>query len=141
MKILTYLSLVVLTLGCSSSIADSYRKKIESLEKQQQTELDKGERMMLVEQEYEITMDSMLNVVYKDLMLKLNDVEKKNLRTEQREWIKQRDIEFVELWEPINEMTTEIGFIPEDARMIVYSQKANYIKKRVLELVDKFGEK
>lgn len=141
MKILTYLLLVALIFGCSSSISNSYRKTLDSLEKQHQTELDKGERMMLVEQEYGITMDSMLNVVYKDLMLKLNDSEKKNLRTAQREWIKKRDIEFEELWKPLNEMTTEIGFAPQDGRMIVYSQEANYIKKRVLELVDKLEEK
>ncbi len=141
MKILTYLLLVALIFGCSSSIADSYRKTLDSLEKQHQTELDKGERMVLVEQEYGITMDSMLNVVYKDLMLKLNDSEKKNLRIAQREWIKKRDIEFEELWKPLNEMTTEIGFAPQDARMMVYSQEAIYIKKRVLELVDQLEEK
>jgi len=86
-------------------------------------------------------MDSMLNVVYKELVLKLNDTQKENLRIEQLEWMRQRDIEFEELRKPLTEMTNDFGFVPQDARMVVYSQQANYIRKRVLELVDKLEEK
>ncbi|PXY02340.1 hypothetical protein DF185_06745 [Marinifilum breve] len=141
MNKLAYLILVTLIIGCSSSIADDYRKTLDSLEKQHQTELNKGERMMHLEKEYELVMDSMLNIVYKDLMLKLNETEKKNLRTEQREWIKKRDVEFKKLWKSIDEMITEIGFAPQDERMFVYSQKANFVRNRVLELVDKIEER
>ena len=141
MKTLAYLLLGALIWGCDSSRVDNYRKALESLEIKHQAELDKGERMMIVEQEYKVSMDSMLNVVYKELVLKLNDTQKENLRIEQLEWMRQRDIEFEELRKPLTEMTNDFGFVPQDARMVVYSQQANYIRKRVLELVDKLEEK
>ena len=86
-------------------------------------------------------MDSMLNVVYKELELKLNNTQKESLRIEQLEWMRQRDIEFEELRKPLTEMTNDFGFVSQDSRMLVYSQQANYIRKRVLELVDKLEEK
>jgi len=140
MKVITHLLLVVLFVGCSTSITKDYRKILDIQEKQQQTELDKGKRMMSVEQQYEVTMDSMLNLVYKDLMHRLSDSEKNKLRTEQREWIKNRDVVFKEYSKPLKEMEEEYGMVPMDERMFLYSKRASFIKKRVLELIDKLDE-
>jgi uncharacterized protein YecT (DUF1311 family) len=132
---------VLLFTYCSSDTSINYSKVLSELEIKHQQELDKGESMMQIESEYGNKMDSMLNVVYKDLLSKTEESQKEKIRIKQREWIKERDSVFQEIWRPLNSMIEMNGFAPQDERMFVYSQEAKFIRKRVNELINKLEEK
>lgn len=71
--------------------------------------------------------DKELNDIYKELMSKLNENEKNNLRKEQRKWIKHRDAE-------ASKEVEELGIGGSMASMM-YSSSLTYLtKKRVEEL-------
>jgi uncharacterized protein YecT (DUF1311 family) len=65
-----------------------YRTVLDQLAVQHQQCLDQGKAMMLCSRQYSIQMDSMLNVVYKDLLQHYNPQQQNQLRIQQREWIK-----------------------------------------------------
>ncbi len=131
---------ILLFSACSSDTSKNYSKVLSELEIKHQQELDKGELMMQIESEYGNKMDSMLNVVYKDLLSQTEESQKERIRIKQREWIKERDSVFKEVWKPLNSMIEMNGFAPQDERMFVYSKEAKFIKERVIELINKLEE-
>ena len=127
--------LVVFMTSCSQKKSIQYSKTLNELANSHQKSIDKGQSMMADTRKYSIQMDSMLNLVYKDLIVRLNEVEKDSLITEQRKWLKNRDAEFRNYSLSLDTVRDILGFIPRDDRMFVYDKQGEYIRLRVLELV------
>lgn len=77
--------------------------------------------------------DQELNKVYKEIMGLIPTEEQKALRSEQRKWIKSRDIRFKKIWK---EQYEEYGS-GNMALMETEALKMNFIKERVLVLREK----
>ena len=72
--------------------------------------------------------DKELNDIYKELMSKLNDTEKNNLKKEQRKWIKYRNAE-------ASRELKELGLEGGSMASMMYGDSLTYsTKKRVEEL-------
>jgi uncharacterized protein YecT (DUF1311 family) len=140
MKKTLYAILITLILSSCSDRKD-YRGQLEQLDKEHQNCLDKGERMMDCSYQYSKQMDSMLNVVYKDLMSTYDTEHKNKLRTEERIWIQKRDKELKRIYNTINKLRETEDLVPQDDMMIAYDEKAELIRKRVIELIDKYEGK
>ncbi|MDA6071977.1 DUF1311 domain-containing protein [Flavobacterium sp. AC] len=98
--------------------------------------LDSGNGMKNCAIEYYNDSDSLLNVSYKNLKLKLSSKEQSKLKKEQLDWIKKRDLYF----EKVYSDTKKEGHFVEgsgDFDMVVFDEKANYILSRVKELIKK----
>lgn len=96
--------------------------------------LDNGSGMKNCAIEYYNQSDSLLNVSYKNLKLKLSSKEQSKLKKEQLEWIKQRDKYF----EKVYADTKKEGHFIEgssDFDMVVFDEKAKFVFIRVKELI------
>ena len=137
-QLLVFISLIILS-GCKSRT--NYSEVVNRLEKQHQECLDKGEDMLGCSRIFYSQMDSMLNVVYEDLMGRLDKIEKNSLREEEKQWIKQRDIEFRKITRELRESIDQVGFVPQDNNMMAYDEQADLVKKRIRQLIDKLEKK
>ena len=72
-------------------------------------------------------MDSMLNVVYKDLMAHLDKNEQNALMDEEKDWIKQRDTEFRKITRELRESVDQEGLVPQDNNMMAYDEQADFV--------------
>ncbi len=122
--------LIILSLSCNSQTL----KTIEKIETSYQNCLNKGDNMKGCSVEYYKKADSLLNVVYKKLRLKLSTEEQSSLKTEQLEWLKKRDKYF----KKVNSETKKEGDFSEgsnDFDMIVIDKKAEFVFERVKALI------
>ncbi|QGK74561.1 lysozyme inhibitor LprI family protein [Flavobacterium sp. SLB02] len=96
--------------------------------------LNNGSGMKNCAIEYYNQSDSLLNVVYKNLKLKLSSKEQSKLKKEQLDWIKKRDLYFEKVY---SDTKKEGHFIEgsSDFDMVVFDEKANYVFARVKELI------
>ncbi|MFH6959726.1 lysozyme inhibitor LprI family protein [Flavobacterium aquidurense] len=98
--------------------------------------VDSGSGMKNCAIEYYNESDSVMNVAYRNLKLKLSSKEQSKLKKEQLDWIKKRDLYF----EKVYSDTKKEGHFVEgssDFDMVVFDEKANYIFARVKELIKK----
>jgi len=93
--------------------------------------LDKGQDMYGCSMVYYNEMDSMLHVVYKMARVRLDTTVRKNLNREQRQWIADRDTYFKTL------ATKDYGTEGKDREMMMEDDKASYIRKRTIELLNR----
>ena len=96
--------------------------------------LDGGSGMKNCSLDYYDKSDSLLNVTYKNLKLKLSSKEQSKLKKEQQEWVKKRDAYFEKLYSD----TKKAGNFSEgssDFDMVVFDEKGNYVLARVKELI------
>ncbi len=77
----------------------------------------------------------MLNVVYQDLLGHYNPQQQKQLRFQQREWLKKRDVKLKTIWADVNALRAKGEFVPQDDRMFAYGKEATLVEERVLELI------
>ncbi|GAB3652987.1 hypothetical protein GCM10028791_22840 [Echinicola sediminis] len=102
-----------------------------------QDQLDKGKDMMQTEIHYAAQMDSMLNVVYQDLMHQISYAQKDTLRSAQRKWLDKRDRYFDQV---VRELKVDLGGMIDvnsrDFKMMIYSKRAEFIRKRIGELIE-----
>jgi uncharacterized protein YecT (DUF1311 family) len=122
--------LIMLSFNCNSQTV----KTIEKIELSYQNCLDKGDNMKGCSVEYYKKADSLLNVAYKKLRLKLSIEEQSSLKTEQLEWLKKRDKYFQKVY---SETKKEGDFIEgsNDFDMIVIDKKAEFVFERVKVLI------
>jgi uncharacterized protein YecT (DUF1311 family) len=130
--------LIIFSFISCNSEKNNYGVILKNLDSKHQTCLDKGEAMMLCSYAYSKQMDSLLNVVYKDLMKGYNEDQQNKLRTEERQWIKKRDQELKKVYSTVNKLRETNEFVPQDERMFAYAEEANFVRKRVLELIDDY---
>jgi uncharacterized protein YecT (DUF1311 family) len=113
------------TMETVSKLKTSYQKCVDS-----------GSGMKNCAIEYYNESDSLMNVAYRNLKLKLSSKEQSKLKKEQLDWIKKRDLYF----EKVYSDTKKEGHFVEgssDFDMVVFDEKANYIFARVKELIKK----
>ncbi|MCI9845618.1 lysozyme inhibitor LprI family protein [Flavobacterium pectinovorum] len=124
--------LIIITLSFNSN--SQTIKTINKIESSYQNCLDKGDNMKGCSVEYYLQSDSLLNVVYKKLKLKLNSEEKSKLKKEQLEWLKKRDKYFQKVYSE----TKKSDFIEgsDDFDMIVLDKKAEFVFERVKEFIN-----
>jgi uncharacterized protein YecT (DUF1311 family) len=84
--------------------------------------------------EYYFQADSLLNVVYKKLRQTLNAEEQLKLKTVQLQWLKKRDKYFQKVITETKKECDEGSYI---FRTSVEQQEADYVIKRVIELINK----
>ncbi|MBD8490999.1 DUF1311 domain-containing protein [Echinicola sp. CAU 1574] len=121
--------------------ANDYKMVLDNLTKVNQEKLDTGNGMLETEKAYYFQMDSMLNVVYKDLIKSNNKTNYEKLREQQRQWLKERDIFFRNIQDEYQKESGEIGFLPNDYKLMVYGEKSSFVKERVLALINLLEEK
>jgi uncharacterized protein YecT (DUF1311 family) len=100
------------------------------IEKDYQNCLDKGEYMYGCSIHYYNQMDSCLNVIYNQSMRLLKENSKEKLKKEQLIWLKSREHTF----ELIDKTNKDEG---QDGEMIRKDLKADYVKERVLFLIQR----
>lgn len=96
--------------------------------------LDGGNGMKNCSLDYYEKSDSLLNVMYNNLKLKLSSKEQSKLKKEQVEWVKKRNAYFEKLYSD----TKKEGNFSEgssDFDMVVFDEKGNYVLARVKELI------
>jgi hypothetical protein len=123
-------------LSCSAQ-QSKYNLVVKKLDENYQLKLDSGKFMLEAEREYAMKLDSLMNVIYDDLIV-VKKADKENIEIEQNEWISQNNVRIQNIWKPLNKSMNEIGFIPNDEKMFAYSKQAQLTRKRVLELINKF---
>ncbi len=96
--------------------------------------LDSGINMLGCSRKYYLEMDSMLNLTYKKLRASLNEAEKSKLKEEQLKWLKERDAYFEDQNRIFNEKVTS-GEWGNDMYMVTYDDKADFVRKRVLDII------
>ncbi|MBF4515450.1 DUF1311 domain-containing protein [Flavobacterium sp. ANB] len=109
-------------------------KTVTKLEIAHQDCLDTGIGMKNCSITYYYQSDSLLNLAYKNLRLKLSSQEKSKLRTEQLGWLKKRDQYFRKVYID----TKKEGYFEEgssDFDMVIFDLKADYVFVRVKELI------
>ncbi|MFH7005565.1 lysozyme inhibitor LprI family protein [Flavobacterium bizetiae] len=107
---------------------------VNKLRNDYQTCLNSGSGMKNCSIEYYNQSDSLLNVAYKNLKLKLSSKEQSRLKKEQLDWVKKRDLYFEKVY---SDTKKEGHFIEgsSDFDMVVFDEKANYVFTRVKELI------
>lgn len=122
--------LITLSFNCNSQTL----KTIEKIESSYQICLDKGDNMKGCSVEYYKKADSLLNVAYTRLKLKLSIEEQSKLKMEQFKWLKKRDKYFQKVYSE----EKKIGDLNEgtnDFDMVIIDKKAVFVFERVKVLI------
>ena len=91
--------------------------------------------MLDCSKEFYNQMDSMLNVAYRSLMQTCNETQKKNLITEQKQWLIKRKTYFRKTLAELKKETKGEGFVPQDNEMFRIQDNASFVKNRVIHLL------
>ena len=124
-------------MSCSAQ-KNNYDLILRELDENYQLKIDKGEFMLETERDYALKMDSLMKVVFNNL-IELKTDNRENLEIEQNEWDLQNKINIKNIWEPLNEVMDELVFIPNDEKMFAYNEQALFTLKRDLDLIYKFN--
>lgn len=127
----------VVTFCCLTGFAQT-RETINELEQRYQTCLDKGDYMLGCSQTFYNQMDSLLNVRYKKLRSLCDDKQKKLLKNEQLEWLSKRDKQFIINKKQVSKEGYGGG---RDEEMSLIDRNTDYVKQRVIELIDSSPDK
>ena len=106
---------------------------IKKIEVEHQNCLDNQAWMLGCSIKYNKQMDSLLNIVYNKKRQLLNKEDKLKLKEEQLAWLKKRDANTKKVSTKIK---TETDIIGSDFQMIITDEEANFVKKRVIYLIE-----
>ncbi|WP_394774257.1 lysozyme inhibitor LprI family protein [Flavobacterium sp.] len=124
------LFLITFAFNCNAQTIETVNK----LKSSYQQCLNNGSGMKNCAIEYYNQSDSLLNVAYKNLKLKLSSKEQSKLKKGQLDWLKKRDLYFEKVY---SDTKKEGHFIEgsSDFDMVVFDEKANYVFSRVKEII------
>jgi uncharacterized protein YecT (DUF1311 family) len=127
----------MLLLLCLNLVAQNKQAAIDSLENQYQRCLSKGQYMYGCALEYYRQLDSMLDLVYRQLYSRLDTSRRQRLAVQQIQWKEKKDAYFKLLDTRVEKLhkKTLAGL---DDRAIATDHKAAYIKDRVTELISRY---
>lgn len=134
MKALLPITLTVILFACSESKKD-YFSIVKKMQNDRQSCLDQGRDMLGCDERYLVQMDSMLNVVYKDLRNKLDEKASNKLLQEERMWIKSKEVMVLSTYSDINELQAKGEMVGELDRMMAVSTEADFIHDRLMKLI------
>lgn len=130
--------IIVLCLALSGGSCCSFaqsRRAVEDMAARHQTCLDEGRHMLQCSREYYRQMDSLLNMTYKNLYSGMAPAEREMLKKEQVSWLRRRDEYFKEQQAKYRK-SFDAGEMGADMFMVVYDDDAEFVKERILELID-----
>lgn len=87
-------------MNCSAQ-QGKYDLLLKNLDENHQFKLDSGEFMLETEREYSMKLDSLMKVIYNELIV-VKKTNVKNIEIEQNKWIKQFDLKIKNIWKPLN---------------------------------------
>lgn len=119
------------------TFAQTKRSVIDSLERNYQRCLSKSQYMYGCALEYYRGMDSMLDIVYRQLYTKLDTSRRRNLKVEQVLW-QERKESYFKLLDTRVEKLRKKTLAGLDDQAIATDQKAAYIKERVTALIKSY---
>jgi uncharacterized protein YecT (DUF1311 family) len=114
-------------------------EQIDTLEARYLACIDKGDHMLGCTSGYYEQMDSMLNAVYKNIILKLDATKKQQLRTEQRKWLAERDKKFKQIEKEEKTKNPGDEYQGQDSEMFIVDKKAKIVNERTRELIRSFS--
>lgn len=109
-------------------------EELTTMDKKYKACLDRGINIADCSQLYYSQMDSLVNVVYHNLQRSITQSEKAGLKNEQQKWLVKRDAYFKKVDKKF-EAENSSGFAGKDSRMIAIDEKAQFVRKRVEELL------
>jgi uncharacterized protein YecT (DUF1311 family) len=107
-------------------------KEVKTIERKYQLCLDEGSDMLGCTNRFYAEMDKILNTVYNKYSATLAEAEKDKLKTEQKEWLKQRDARIKKQIQVLNRKSNN-----NDEIMALRNENAVFVKQRVLLLIKK----
>jgi uncharacterized protein YecT (DUF1311 family) len=113
---------------------------INNLEGANKTCIDSAKNQLHCSREYYFKMDSILKVAYFNLSSSIDNNLRKYLKKEQLGWLKKRDKYFVKQNEEARK-NEKRGKAPVEMYMKVLQNDAEFIKERVLELINRIVTK
>jgi hypothetical protein len=132
------LSLTAL-LSCNQS-SKNHKEDLIQLKKKMQKKLDTGENMMLTDRQYMFDTDSVLELIYNELIVAKPELSKQ-LVIEQQEWNSKKKQLTDSLWKPVDRIFEETGITPQLEREIAYGTIAELNYDRAMELNNRLNEK
>jgi len=129
------LTIFLTILICISIIGHAQTQtQLINLKKQHQSCLDKGLNMLSCSQQYYKQIDSVLNVAYNRIRKPMSQTEILAFKNEQIKWLQKRDAFFIKV---DKEAAAESGPGPigRDFLMIAMDEKADFVRKRIEELI------
>ena len=130
--------LIILFISNCLTAFSQTEKTIDSLERQHQTCLDKGEYMLGCSKKFYFQIDSLLNIQYKKLREKCDNTQKANLKDDQIKWLAARDKQFKYNRQHVHKEAKESGFEGgQDEIMILTDKNSMFVRDRVVELLNK----
>jgi uncharacterized protein YecT (DUF1311 family) len=132
--IATGLATLALSLAFSfqTKAQSAYESALEKIDAQHQDCLDNGENMAACSGTYYHAIDSMLNVVTREVVKQASNTEKTEMRTEQHDWLQARNAKFKE----IDEAAKKDGEGSAD-RATAVEDKATFLRERLDEMAGK----
>lgn len=125
-----YIFIALLCFGFSNAQTTT---TIESIKEEHQKCLDNADFMLGCSYDYFNKADSLLNIVYNKIRIRLKKDEKETFRKEQLKWLKKRDAHFKKIRK--TEEKNEYGIIGNDLKMIIADKQAEFVFERVEELM------
>lgn len=132
--ITTALATLALSLAFSfnAKAQSAYESVLEKIDAQHQDCLDNGENMAACSGTYYHAIDSMLNVVTREVVKQASNTEKTELRTEQHDWLQTRNAKFKEIDE-----TAKKDGEGSAGKATAVEDKATFLRERLDEMVGK----
>ncbi len=127
--------LFLLLIFCSMNGFSQSVQTVDSIETSYHNCLDKGTNMFDCSKEFYTKMDNLLNVVYGNLIHTCSEIQRRNLKIEQKEWLIKRNSYFQKTLTKLEEESKEVGFVPQDNDMFRIDNNASFVKVRVIQLL------
>jgi len=135
--LLLYISVVAAAFIPVNSPAQN-GKTIVRMEEAEQACLDSGVYMPGCAKKFYFQMDSLLNIVYTELRLTLDSSQKVALKKEQKLWLIKRDTYFKKALAGFKKKNPgRSEDTAQDDAMLMYESNAEFVKNRILYLMEK----
>lgn len=124
------LSALCIGFAFNSKAQSGYETALERIDAQHQDCMDNAENTTTCSRQYFASVDSLVDVVYKDVLKQAETKEKTVLRTEQREWLTNKSIKFREIEAAAKEEGKD-----SEGKADAIENKAGHIRERLDELI------
>ena len=129
---------LIITLTFFISFLSSFsqtKETVDSIAKEYQDCLDKGQSMGGCARHFLFQMDSLLNVYYRQLRSKCDSSQRENLKDEQLEWLVKRDKTFLRNEKEAEKDAKKEGLSESVEIMFANDKNATTIKERIIQLI------
>ncbi|TBW29968.1 hypothetical protein [Gramella sp. KN1008] len=135
-KKFNFLIFILLITSCQErSVSDKlhYQPVLDSLQISFQEKLDTGEGMLQASREYRLQTDSLLSVVYSQI-LDVQDLNLDSLKLTQKKFLLKKQTKEDSIWKEVDAVFSETGITPQLERMAAYEFIGDMNLKRASQL-------